>query len=83
MPPLSLTRYAERVSKNDTRRAEIILRLTDYVLAEGLSATSLRPLAKAAGMRDRMLLYYFADKLVIITAVLELRAFNLQHSRRA
>jgi AcrR family transcriptional regulator len=71
LPPLSLTRYAAYVSKNDTRRAEIIQRLTDYVLAEGLSAASLRPLAKAAGTSDRMLLYYFADKRAIITAVLE------------
>lgn len=59
------------VNKNDTRRAEIIQRLTDYVLAEGLSAASLRPLAKAAGISDRMLLYYFTDKAEIITAVLE------------
>ena len=64
-------RYATRVTKNDTRRAEIIQRLTDYVLAEGLSAASLRPLAKAAGTSDRMLLYYFTDKTQIITAVLE------------
>jgi AcrR family transcriptional regulator len=59
------------VQKNDSRRAEIIQRLADYVLAEGLSAASLRPLAKAAGTSDRMLLYYFADKAEIITAVLE------------
>lgn len=64
-------RYAGGVTKNDTRRAEIIQRLTDYVLTEGLSAASLRPLAKAAGTSDRMLLYYFADKAEIITAVLE------------
>ena len=59
------------VTKPDTRRAEIIERLTDYVLAEGLSASSLRPLAKAAGTSDRMLLYYFKDKSEIITAVLQ------------
>ena len=64
-------RYGVVVKKNDTRRAEIIQRLTDYVLAEGLSAASLRPLAKAAGTSDRMLLYYFSDKTHIITAVLE------------
>ncbi len=64
-------RYGVVVKKNDTRRAEIIQRLTDYVLAEGLSAASLRPLAKAAGTSDRMLLYYFTDKTHIITAVLE------------
>lgn len=59
------------VTKPDTRRADIIQRLTTYVLAEGLSASSLRPLAKAAGTSDRMLLYYFKDKSEIITAVLE------------
>ncbi len=64
-------RYGVVVKKNDTRRAQIIQRLTDYVLAEGLSAASLRPLAKAAGTSDRMLLYYFTDKTHIITAVLE------------
>ena len=64
-------RYGDWVTKIDTRRAAIIERLTDYVLAEGLSAASLRPLAKAAGTSDRMLLYYFKDKSEIITAVLE------------
>lgn len=59
------------VTKPDTRRADIVERLTAYVLAEGLSASSLRPLAKAAGTSDRMLLYYFKDKSEIITAVLE------------
>jgi AcrR family transcriptional regulator len=66
-----------RVTKPDTRRAEIVERLTDYVLAEGLSASSLRPLAKAAGTSDRMLLYYFNDKAEIITAVLQLISARL------
>jgi len=64
-------RYSVGVIKPDTRRADIIRRLTAYVLAQGLSASSLRPLAKAAGTSDRMLLYYFKDKAEIITAVLE------------
>ncbi len=63
--------YTKLVKKPDSRRQEIIQRLTDHVLAEGLWASSLRPLAKAAGTSDRMLLYYFADKAAIITAVLE------------
>jgi AcrR family transcriptional regulator len=66
--PLS---YDVAVSKLETRRQEIIQRLTEHVLAEGLNAASLRPLAKAAGTSDRMLLYYFADKAEIITAILE------------
>lgn len=59
------------MAKADNRRAEILDRLADYVLAEGLSASSLRPLAKAAGISDRMLLYYFTDKADVIEAVLE------------
>ena len=57
--------------KSDDRRAALLDRLADHVLAHGLSASSLRPLAKAAGTSDRMLLYYFPDKAAMITAVLE------------
>jgi AcrR family transcriptional regulator len=56
--------------KSDDRRAEIVDRLADHVLAHGLVAASLRPLAKAAGTSDRMLLYYFSDKAEIIAATL-------------
>ena len=55
----------------DDKRALILDKLADHVLAHGLSASSLRPLAKAAGTSDRMLLYYFADKGELITAVLQ------------
>ena len=58
------------MTKPDTRRAAILERIADHILANGLSASSLRPLAKAAGTSDRMLLYYFADKAEIITAAL-------------
>jgi AcrR family transcriptional regulator len=68
---LRALRYSGDVTISDTRRAEVLRRLTDYVLAEGLSAASLRPLAKAAGTSDRMLLYYFKDKTAIIAAVLQ------------
>jgi AcrR family transcriptional regulator len=53
------------------RHDALIDRLADHVLAEGLAASSLRPLAKAAGTSDRMLLYYFADKDAVIAAALE------------
>ena len=65
------------MTKPDTRRAEIIERLADHVLTHGLSASSLRPLAKAARTSDRMLLYYFKDKADIITAVLQLVSVRL------
>jgi AcrR family transcriptional regulator len=53
------------------RLDSLIDRLADHVLAEGLAASSLRPLARAAGTSDRMLLYYFADKEAVIAAALE------------
>jgi AcrR family transcriptional regulator len=59
------------MNKSDDRRALILDRLADHILAHGLIASSLRPLAKAAGTSDRMLLYYFADKAQLIGAALE------------
>ncbi len=57
------------MSRTD-RKAALLQALTDHVLAEGLAATSLRPLAAAVGTSDRMLLYYFPDKPALIAAVL-------------
>ncbi|MEM6535218.1 MAG: TetR/AcrR family transcriptional regulator [Pseudomonadota bacterium] len=52
-------------------RALAIERLTTHVLATGLSQLSLRQLAAAAGISDRMLLYYFHDKTEVIVEVLQ------------
>ncbi len=59
------------MAKSDVRRAEILDRLVEHVLAHGISASSLRPLAKAAQISDRMLLYYFKDKAEIVAATLD------------
>lgn len=59
------------MTRAGARRAEILDRLADFVLAEGLMAASLRPLAQAAGLSDRMLLYYFADKAEVLSATLD------------
>ncbi len=59
------------MNKTKDRRTEILDRLADHILAHGLIAASLRPLAKAAGTSDRMLLYYFADKAALIRAALD------------
>jgi AcrR family transcriptional regulator len=61
----------------EDRRAALLDRLADHVLAHGLIASSLRPLAKAAQTSDRMLLYYFADKAEIIAATLEVVAARM------
>lgn len=65
------------MAKSDDRRAAILDRLADHVLAEGLAASSLRPLAQAAGLSDRMLLYYFKDKAEVMAATLEVIAGRL------
>jgi AcrR family transcriptional regulator len=59
------------VTASEDRRAVLLERLADFILAEGLSAASLRPLAKAARTSDRMLLYYFEDKAEVMAATLE------------
>ncbi|MBU7580734.1 MAG: TetR/AcrR family transcriptional regulator [Porphyrobacter sp.] len=51
-------------------RDSLLPLLADAVLAQGLGQASLRPLAKAAGTSDRMLLYHFGTKEALIEAVL-------------
>jgi AcrR family transcriptional regulator len=63
--------------KSDDRRAVLLDRMADHLLAHGISESSLRPLAKAARTSDRMLLYYFSDKAEMITATLEHIALRL------
>lgn len=58
------------MSIRETQRDLVVARLTAYVLEQGLARTSLRQLAAAAGVSDRMLLYYFADKTEILETVL-------------
>ena len=65
------------MSRTDTRRAAIIEAIADHILAHGLAAASLRPIARAAGLSDRMLLYYFPDKAAVLAAALELLSARL------
>ena len=58
------------MTRENLRKAVLVERLADHVLARGLGGASLRPLAAAVGTSDRMLLYYFPDKASLIAAVL-------------
>ena len=44
------------------KRADLLRRVRAYVLRNGLTGLSLRPLARELGTSDRMLLYYFDTK---------------------
>ncbi|NRA29912.1 MAG: TetR/AcrR family transcriptional regulator [Parvularculaceae bacterium] len=52
------------------QRERVTELLVDHVLATGLAETSVRQLAKAAGISDRMLIYYFESKNNAMTRVL-------------
>lgn len=45
--------------------------MAHHLLAKGLEAATLCPLAEAVGTNDRMLLYYFADRDELLSATLE------------
>jgi AcrR family transcriptional regulator len=51
-----------------------------HVLAHGLGGASLRPLAKAAGTSDRMLIYHFGNKETLIGDLLEYIAGVYAHA---
>jgi AcrR family transcriptional regulator len=51
-------------------RETLLPRLAAHVLEHGLGGASLRPLAKAAGTSDRMLIYHFGNKETLITDLL-------------
>ncbi|QUJ75571.1 TetR/AcrR family transcriptional regulator [Sulfitobacter albidus] len=51
-------------------RNDLLDAMAEHVLAEGLNTASLRPLARAAGTSDRMLIYHFGSKEGLIDALL-------------
>lgn len=63
------------MAPRDDQRARATALLAAHLLQSGLSATSLRQLAAAAGVSDRMLLYYFTDKAdALATAMAQIAA---------
>lgn len=65
------------MSLRETRRQAALERMAAHLLAEGMAGASLRPMAAAAGISDRMLLYYFRDKQEVLEATLGLLAARL------
>lgn len=59
---------------SDERRSGIASAVADHLLEVGLGDAGLRALAKAAGLSDRMLLYYFKTKDEVLEAALRVVA---------
>ena len=57
---------AKPLKKPPMSKETLLPLLAGHVLAHGLGEASLRPLAKAAGTSDRMLLYHFGTKEALI-----------------
>jgi len=55
----------------DERRDAWLAAMAEHVLANGVQAASLRPLAAAAGTSDRMLIYHFGSRELLLTEVLQ------------
>ncbi|HYF46933.1 MAG TPA: TetR/AcrR family transcriptional regulator [Acidimicrobiales bacterium] len=55
----------------DDRRAELLAGATAWATENGLATLSLRPLAKALGTSDRMLLYWFGSRDGLLAAIAE------------
>ncbi len=58
-------------------RDSLLSALARHVVDHGLQTASLRPLAKAAGTSDRMLIYHFGSRNGVLDAVLEVIAAQL------
>lgn len=58
------------MSQPPLSRENLLPALAAHVLEHGLGGASLRPLAKAAGTSDRMLIYHFGNKETLITELL-------------
>jgi len=61
-------------SKPKMSKETLLPKLAAHVLEHGLGGASLRPLAKAAGTSDRMLIYHFGDKETLVRDLLEYTA---------
>ncbi len=62
------------MEKTETRRRVILEKIADHLLEQGMKGSSIRPLAAAAGISDRMLLHYFENKEEVMTGALHLIA---------
>ena len=66
------------MARTPMTRETLLPLLAAYVLEHGIAGLSLRPLAKAAGTSDRMLLYHFGTKQQLVAELLEFIAAGFQ-----
>ena len=60
------------------RRDELLEATVQYMLKNGVSHLSLRPLAKAIGTKARLLIYHFGSRDALVAAALSLALRRVQ-----
>lgn len=68
---MSIPRFSVPNSRAPLDKQVMLQAMARHVLAHGLADASLRPLAKAAGTSDRMLIYHFGNKGALVAELLE------------
>jgi AcrR family transcriptional regulator len=66
-----------------SRRAQLLEKVVDVMLSEGMSDLSLRPLAKAVGTSARLLIYHFGSKETLLADALEQVRQRIEGSLRS
>src|SRR5579871_2264732 len=62
------------------RRDELLEKIADVLLADGLAESSLRPLAEKVGTSARLLIYHFETKEKLIKCALAVVRARIEHS---
>jgi AcrR family transcriptional regulator len=73
----------QRPPRTIERRVELLERVVDVLLSEGIADLSLRPLAKAVGTSARLLIYHFGSKEKLLTDALEQVRQRIEGSLRS
>lgn len=71
------------MAKSDQKREEIAQRIAATVVSRCQLDMGVRDMAAAAGLSDRMLLYYFPDKEAVVSAVLDVIAAGITEVLKA
>ena len=73
----------DKTSIKEDKQIVVAEAIANYLIEQGLENSGIRALAKAAGISDRMLIYYFGSKEAAIAAALEFIAAKLAHKLQA
>ena len=65
------------MNKAEAKRHVVIEKTADHLLSHGIKEATLRKLAAAVGMSDRMLMHYFTDKEELVRSSLNLLTARL------